>query len=169
MTTFAPLLEWQAVDDFERLALEADPRSQYGFWGGQLQMHRGILAAWKGRVDDGLELFADGRDRYLGVGGCSGMHSFEACMALLLAQQGRIVEARVAADAARSFIDTRNERFAEPLVCLAEAAVLVNEGDEAGAQAKIAEAREVALRQEAFAMLSRVDQVADELGLHPAS
>ena len=29
-----------------------------------------------------LELFADGRARYMGIGGCSGMHSFEACMAL---------------------------------------------------------------------------------------
>ncbi|WP_421121042.1 BTAD domain-containing putative transcriptional regulator [Aquihabitans daechungensis] len=165
MTTFAPLLEWQVVDRFETLALEADPRSQYGFWGGQLQMHRGILAAWKGRVDDGLELFADGRARYMGIGGCSGMHSFEACMALLMAQQGRVAEGRVAADAARSFIDTRNERWAEPLVCLAEAAVLVNEGDEDAAVAKVVEARAVALRQEAFAMLPRITQVADELGL----
>jgi hypothetical protein len=165
MTTFAPLLEWQVVDHFEGLALEADPRSQYGFWGGQLQMHRGILAAWKGRVDDGLELFADGRARYMGIGGCSGMHSFEACMALHMAQQGRIADARVAADAARTFLDTRNERWAEPLVCLAEAAVLVNEGDEDAAQAKVIEARGVALRQEAFAMLPRITQVADELGL----
>jgi DNA-binding SARP family transcriptional activator len=166
LTTFAPLLEWEAVDEFEELALLADPRSQYGFWGGQLQMHRGILAAWKGRVDDGLELFAHGRARYLGIGGCSGMHSFEACMGLLLAQQGRVVEARAAADAARSFVETRHERWGESLVCLAEAAVLANEGDDAAAAAKVHEARQVALRQESFAMLPRIDQVASELGLH---
>ena len=165
MTTFAPLLAWEVVEHFERLALEADPRSQYGFWGGQLKMHRGILAVWKGRVDDGLELFADGRDRYLGIGGCSGMHSFEACMALLMAQQGRVADARVAADAARGFLDSRNERWAEPLVCLSEAAVLVGEGDDPAATAKLVESRDVALRQEAFAMLPRIEQVADELGL----
>jgi len=43
--------------------------------------------------------------------------------------------------------------------------VLVNEGDDAAARAKIVEARDVALRQEAFAMLPRITQVADELGL----
>ena len=39
------------------------------------------------------------------------------------------------------------------------------EGDEDAAAAKIVEAREVALRQEAFAMLHRIASVADELGL----
>ncbi|MCU1369433.1 MAG: transcriptional regulator, putative ATPase, winged helix family, partial [Ilumatobacteraceae bacterium] len=169
MTSFAPLFEWEVVEHFEQLALEADPRSQYGFWGGQLMMHRGILAVWKGRIDDGIELFADGRDRYMGIGGCSGMHSFEASMALLMAQQGRIEGARTAADAARTFIDTRHERWAEPLVCLAEAAVLHGEGDPTAARAKLHEAREVAARQEAFAMFARVDRLARELGLETPS
>lgn len=165
MTTFGPLLAWDVVEYFERLALEADPRLQFGFWGGQLTMHRGILAAWKGRVDDALELFADGRDQYMGVGGRSGMHAFEACMALHLAEQGRTTDARTAVDAARGCLDSWNERWAEPLVCLSEAAVLVAEGDAATARAKLAEARAVALEQEAFAMLVRVDQIADQLGL----
>ena len=52
----------------KRLALEADPRSQLAFWGGQLQMHRGILAVWKRWVDDGIERFADGRTRDMGPG-----------------------------------------------------------------------------------------------------
>lgn len=104
MSTFAPLLEWAAVDRSERMALQP-------------------------------------------------------------AQQGRTAEAQVAADAARGFIDSRNERWAEPMVCSGEAAVLVAEGDEPGAQAKVVEAQEVALRQEAFAMLPRSDQVADDLGL----
>ena len=165
MTTFSPLFEWEVVEHFERLAVAADPRAQFGFWSGQLQMHRGILAAWQGRDDDALEHFAWGRDRYLGIGGCSGMHSFEASMAIHLATNGRLEEARSAIDAARGFIDSRNERWAEPLVCLGEATVLQAEGDLDAARAKIAEAGQVAERQEAFAMLPRIDQVADDLGL----
>lgn len=165
MTTFAPLLEWEAVDHFGRLAVAADPRSQYGFWGGQLQMHLGLLAAWKGRIDDALGLFASGRARYNGIGGYSGMHSFESSMAILLAQQGHLEPARTAAAAARGHVDHSGERWAEVSVFMAEAWVAHGDGDDVAAAERLQGALAVAAAQEAHGFVPTIVATADELGV----
>jgi DNA-binding SARP family transcriptional activator len=165
MTTFAPLMAWDLIERFEQLALSADPNSQYGFWGGQLRMHSGLLAVWQGRIDDGLELFASGQDRYMGVGGCSGMHAFTASLAILLAQQGHLDHAEEAVRASREFLDSRNERWAETSTCIAEAVVAHGRGDVEAAERHLADGHRVALDQGAYAMVPVIAQVADELGV----
>jgi DNA-binding SARP family transcriptional activator len=165
MTTFAPMMAWEHIERFERLALEADPHSQYGFWGGQLRMHSGLLAVWKGRIDDGLELFASGRDRYTGVGGFSGMHAFTASLAILLAQQGHLDHAAEMARTSREFVESRNERWAETSTCIAEALVAHGGGDLKAARERLAAGRDLALGQGAFAMVPVIEAAAAELGL----
>ncbi|MEZ5181458.1 MAG: BTAD domain-containing putative transcriptional regulator [Acidimicrobiales bacterium] len=165
MTTFIPFHAWEHVERFERLGRIADPNLQFGFWGGQLRMHSGLLATWKGQVEDGIELFVSGRDRYLGVGGCSGMHAFEASMAILLAQQGRIDEAEGFATASRAFIDARAERWGETSTYLAEALIADARGEGDLARERLAAGRALGLRQEAYGLVRMLDEAAADLGI----
>ena len=72
-TTAVALGAWDLIDRYSRISLEADPGSQFAFWGGQSLMQAGIVQAWRGETEAGIATFAEGRARYLGIGGPVGV------------------------------------------------------------------------------------------------
>ena len=154
-TTAITLGAWDEVDRFARIGTEADAGSQFAFWDGQFLMQRGIVHAWRGEVDEGMALFAQGKARYTGIGGRSALSTFEATLAIHVARQGRVDDARRLVASARTELETYSERWNEPIVLMAEAAVAMAAGDAAGAAATLAPAVEVATAQGAHGIADR--------------
>jgi DNA-binding SARP family transcriptional activator len=164
-TTAVALGEWERIDRYSRISIEADPGTQFAFWGGQALMQSGIARVREGEIDAGLASFADGRARYLGIGGRSAYSSFEATLALALLGQGRIEEAATAATAARVELDTYEESWNTPIVLMAEAALAHAQGDAARARALLHESLAVAVDQDEARLVDRIHQLAADLGL----
>lgn len=156
---------WDEVERFQRIALGADPNLQFAFWGGQLLMYGGMVKAWKGDVDGALASFAEGRARYTGIGGRSGLPTFTASVALLVAEHGRLADARLLVASARDVLETHGERWNEPVVLIAEAVVACHASDSAVATKRLAEAVAVADRQGAHALADRARRIATDLGI----
>ena len=164
-TTAITLGRWDEVEHFVEIGNTADASSQFAFWAGQFLMQRGIVQARRGHVDEGIALFEEGKARYTGVGGRSGMSTFEATLALNVAEQGRVDDAARLVGNARTELDTYGERWNEPVVLLAEAVVAAARGDRDGAGACLARAADVATGQGAHTVAARAAAVAADLGL----
>ncbi len=142
-------------------ALQADPSSQFAFWGGQLLMHRAVVAAEAGHLDEGREAFAEGEERYLRIGARTSLPNFQAAMAGRLAVRGDVDAAADLTTAARRNLG--DEVWAEPQVLVAEAYVAHAVGDTSTAAARLATARRVATSQAAMGYARRAEAVAAEL------
>ena len=120
---------WEETDRYARIGIEAGAGGQFAFWDGQFLMHRGIVLAGRGRAEEAIASFVEGEGRYTGIGGRSAVATFRASLTLQLVSQGRTEDAEPWARAARAELDTYNERWNEPIVLMAEAAVAGARGD----------------------------------------
>ncbi|MDQ4134299.1 MAG: hypothetical protein M3179_14120, partial [Actinomycetota bacterium] len=158
-TTAIALGDWPTTERYVRMGVEADPGSQFAFWGGQVLMQRSIVTAWRGDVDAALKSFAEGRARYTGIGGRSGVPTFEASLALNVARQGRVTEAVALIESARAEFETFDERWNEPIVLIGEAVVVSAAGDVAGAEERLARAATVAREQGSHVLARRAEEL----------
>lgn len=159
---------WDLLEHFQRKAVEADPHSDFAFWGGQLLMFRAMSAAVAGELERAVELFDAGHERYTGIGGHSGLATFQATFALLLAEAGRVdLGERYIVDAWDELHD-RGERWNEVTIHIGDAVVAHAGGDAERAAEQLGLAVEVAERQGALALRDRARRVAADLGLPDA-
>ena len=148
-----------------RKGLAGDPDGVFAFWHTAGQAYLGAAMALQGRVDEGLALFDPAWARYTAMGLRTNGLTMLASRAQALAQVGRLDEAEAAmADARREFA-TYNERFAEPVLLLAEAVLAAGRGDDRDDVAKrLAGAADVAEAQAARAVVARIRGTAEALG-----
>ena len=104
---------WDAVDRLVRRALELDPAAQFAFFGGQLLMFRGLVEAHRGDYDAGWPASSRAAPGYRAVGGRSGIASYQALLAELLAQAGRVNDAAELVAGARLQTDESGEGWNE--------------------------------------------------------
>jgi hypothetical protein len=159
--TSLTLGRWSESERYANLAAATDPKSQFGFFGGLELLHRGILLAWHGDVDEALPLFAAGKARYLELDTHSGLPMYDASLAIQTARHGRVDVSRVLAADARAELDARRELWTATSVLLAEAAVAEAAGDVPMARALREQAATGATEQGAIALadLARADHV----------
>lgn len=165
LTTSLVLGEWEHLERYLRLALQADPSRQFGFWGGQALMFKGAMSARRGDVEAGVSLFVEGRDRYRSVGAQSGLPSFEAVMGQELATRSHISEASELVTSARTRLRRTNERWNAPVVALAEAVVFGAQGKRSAAAERASHAVESAEAMGAGGMARHARTVSRELGI----
>ncbi len=122
-TTALTMGRWDETDRYASIGMEAGAGGQFAFWDGMFLMHRGVVLAGRGQVEEAAASFGEGQSRYIGIGARSAVASFLASFALQLVDQGRVEDAGPWARAARAELDTYNERWNEPIVLMAEAAV----------------------------------------------
>jgi predicted ATPase len=156
---------WDALDHFVSQAFDADPGSQFAFFGGQLLMMRGIVEASRGDLEAGIASFVEGRARFRAVGGRSGITTFQALLAELLARGGRVADAAEFAAGARRQTDETGEAWNEVTVCIAEAVVADARDDVARAAERFRVAVATASAQGTGALGQRAERVAAELGV----
>ena len=162
LTTVSFLGRWDRLDHFQAVANEADPNSDFAFWGGQLLMYRACSVARTGDVEAGLELFESGQARYTTIGGHSGLPTFMATFAACAAEHGRVdLGARFVA-AAFDELRARGERWNEAPIHTAAAVVAHAAGDDARAAEQLQLAVDVATRQGAHAIARRAERLAGE-------
>ena len=151
---------WSESERYANLAAATDPESQFGFFRGLELLHRGILLAWRGEVDDALPLFAAGKARYLELDAHSGLPMYDASLAIQTARHGRVDVSRVHAADARAELTARRELWTLTSVLLGEAAVAEASGDIPAARTLREQASTVAAEQGAFALaeLARADR-----------
>lgn len=159
-TMAVTLARWDDVDRYAGIGIEAGAGGQFAFWDGQFLMHRGIVLAGRGQVEEGIASFEEGEARYTGIGGRSALSMFQASLALRLVEQGRVEEAGRWAGAARAELDTYNERWNEPVVLMAEAAVAGAAGDPDEAAELYAVAADAATLQGAYVLARRALELA---------
>lgn len=151
---------WDETERYAGIGIEAGAGGQFAFWDGQFLMHRGIALAGRGQVEEGIASFVEGEDRYTGIGGRSAVATFRASLALQLVDHGRIDDAERWAQAARAELDAYNERWNEPIVLMAEAAVAGARGDAEGADELYSCAADAATLQGAHALARRALELA---------
>ena len=155
--------EW--AERAARRGIEADPESTFSFWGRGLHAYLAVALVDQGRLDEGLEHIEVAIDRFIDVGGRTGVGLYRAILAGGLAAAGRLAEAEPALRAARRELDLYDERFAEPLVLEAEARVRHARGDDPEAVAGVfAEAIALAEGQGAHGIAGRLRRSVDEIG-----
>ena len=164
-TTANALGRFDQVEHFVDVSLAADPGRQFAFWVAQSLMHSGIVAAWKGRVDEALSRLAEGKARYTGIGARSGMSGFEASVALNLAGHGATADAARLVANARDELERYGERWNEPIVLIAEGVVAARRGEARAAAKHLGEAVDCATSQGAHALAARAHQVAAATGI----
>ena len=109
-------------------------------------------------------MFADGTSRYTAIGGRSGLATFHAAFAEVLAGEGRLAEAIQIVAEARAWLDRDQELWNHTPVLIAEAMVAAGSGDGERAAELLERAVTVAEAQEAWALARRAHDVADTLG-----
>ena len=158
---------WDAVDRLVRHALELDPASQFAFFGGQLLMLRGLVDAHRGDYDAGLASFVEGRSRLRAVGGRSGTPTYQALLAELLAQAGRLNDAAELAAGARLQTDESGEGWNEVTICIAEGVVAEASGHRDRARERLTTAVATGKEQGADALADRAAAILARLPADP--
>jgi DNA-binding SARP family transcriptional activator len=154
--------EW--AERAARRGIDADPESTFSFWGRGLHAYLAAALIDQGRLDEGLEHIEVAIERFIDVGGRTGVGLYRAILAGGLAAAGRLAEAEPALRAARRELDLYDERFAEPLVLEAEARVRHARGDDPEAVAAVvAEAIALAQDQRAEGIARRLRRSLDEM------
>ncbi len=151
---------WEETDRYAGIGIEAGAGGQFVFWYAQFLMHRGIVLAGRGQVEEAIASFVEGEGRYTGIGGRSALSTFRASLALQLVAQGRTDDAERWARAARAELDAYNERWNEPIVLMAEAAVAGARGDAEEAAELYACAADAASLQGSHALARRALELA---------
>ncbi len=159
-TTAVTLGRWDEVDRFAGIGTEAGAGGQFGFWDGMFRMHQGLVMVGRGQVEAGLASFAEGEARYTGIGARSALATFRASLALQLVAQGLPDEAARFATAARVELEAYNERWNEPIVLMAEAALLGAGGDAEEAAELFACAADAATLQGSHTLAARALELA---------
>lgn len=167
-TTALSIGAWAEAERFTQINVEVDPEAQFAFWSGQVLMHRGVALTWRGRVDEGLARFAQGRELYVGVGGRSGLTMFQAAFGHQLAVRGRLAEARAALVEARREMETLGERWGEANLLIGEAVLARVEGDDERSRERFAAAVAVAERQRAGRLVELAIRERDAVPATPA-
>jgi tetratricopeptide (TPR) repeat protein len=155
-------------DRLERLiahAVEVDPSSQFAFFGGQMLMFRGLIAATRGDLDEAIATFVEGRHRYRGVGGRSGTSSYQALLGELLARAGRVNDAAELISGARRQLDDSGDGWNEVTVAVAEGVLAHAAGDSDRAAERFRSAISTGREQGALALAERAADVAAGLGV----
>ena len=158
---------WDAVDRLVRHALELDPASQFAFFGGQLLMLRGLVDAHRGDYDAGLARFVEGRSRLRAVGGRSGTPTYQALLAELVAQAGRLNDATELAAGARLQTDESGEGWNEVTICIAEGVVAAASGNQERARERLTAAVTTGKEQGADALADRAAAILARLPVDP--
>jgi DNA-binding SARP family transcriptional activator len=156
---------WDALDELVRRALDADPAAQFAFFGGQLMMFQGLVAAARGDLDEGLATFDEARTRYRAVGGRVATGSYQALLGELAARAGRVNEAAEVVAGARRQNDETGEGWNDVTIGIAEAAVAHAAGDPARAAERMGAAIARGHEQEAHGLVRRAQSVASDLGI----
>lgn len=162
-TTAISLGCWDETDRYATMGVQADPGAQFSFWVGQARMQQGIVRARTGDVDGALRLFDEGKALYTGIGARSAVVTFEATLAMNVAEQGRLDDARRLVASARAELDTRHELWNAAVVLMAEATVAHAAGEADVAAERLKTAVEVATDQGAMAFVARAEALADAL------
>jgi DNA-binding SARP family transcriptional activator len=163
-TTALTMGRWDETDRYAGIGIEAGAGGQFAFWDGMFLMHRGVVLAGRGQVEEAAASFAEGQSRYTGIGARSAVASFLASFALQLVDQGRVEDAGPWARAARAELDTYNERWNEPIVLMAEAAVAGAGGSAEEAAELFACAADAATLQGSHALAARALELAARTG-----
>jgi hypothetical protein len=100
------------------------------------RFYLGAALALQGHLDEGLGLLDEAWARYTEVGLRTNGVTVLASRAQALAEGGRLEEAAASLADARRELDTYHERFAEPVLLLAEAVLGHERGDEPAAVAE---------------------------------
>ncbi len=87
-TTAVTVGRWDETERFAGIGIEAGAGGQFAFWDGMALMHRGLVLAGQGRVEEAIASFAEGQARYTGIGARSAVATFQATLALQLARPG---------------------------------------------------------------------------------
>jgi DNA-binding SARP family transcriptional activator len=159
-TTALTMGRWDETDRYAGIGIEAGAGGQFAFWDGMFLMHSGLVLAAQGRVEEAIASFVEGHARYTGIGARSAVATFQATLAAQLLEQGRIGDAERWARAARTELETYNERWNEPIVLMAEAAVAGARGDAEEAKELYACAADAATLQGSHALARRARQLA---------
>jgi hypothetical protein len=126
-------------------------------------LYRSLVEARRGDVDTALASFAEGRARYLSVGGRTGLASCQALLAELLARSSRAADAVELAAAGRQQLIDSGELVDDVSVHIAEGVVAFAAGDTQRAVDHLEAAIAVGRRQGAHAFAERAQAVAAEL------
>jgi DNA-binding SARP family transcriptional activator len=149
-----------------RRGIEADPEATFSFWGRGLHAYLAAALIDQGELDEGLARIGPAIDRFIEVGGRTGVALYRAVRAAGLAAAGRLDEAEAALVAARRELETFQERFAEPLVLEADARLQLARGDDVeAARSLLAQAAGLAAGQGSLAIARRVEATAESLGV----
>jgi DNA-binding SARP family transcriptional activator len=148
-----------------RAGLAADPDVAYGFWGTLNQMYANCAELVEGGDPDAsVARFEQGLARYLHSGSRTGLGSCYATMAIGLTRAGDLHRARGYLTRAQVELETRGERWPEPVILLADAALREAEGAAISAVRELLErARDVAAHQGAQALVRRIERSLGEL------
>jgi DNA-binding SARP family transcriptional activator len=157
--------EWKEMEAIVERGLRVDPGAAFVFWNGQHLMRRGVLAAWRGDIEEGLEQFAEGRALYTGVNGRASLAAMEASVAIGAARAGRLDDAERIAQSARTELEQYGERYNEPYILLAEAAILHGRGNADAATERATRAVAAAGEQGADGIARWIAQLATETGI----
>jgi predicted Zn-dependent protease len=163
--TAAAHLRWDEVERLVDRALHADPSAQFAFFGGQLLMQRGVVAAARGDLDEGVATFLEGRTRYRAVGGQSTINTYQALLAELLARAGRVREATELVSGARRHFDEVGEGPDEMPLLTAEGVVAALAGNLERASERLTMAVALGRQKGSHAFVRRAEAVADELSV----
>lgn len=159
-TTAVTVGRWDETERFANTGIEAGAGGQFAFWDGMALMHRGLVLAGQGRLEEAMASFVEGQARYTGIGARSALATFQATLALQLLDQGRTDDAERWARAARAELDSYNERWNEPIVLMAEAAVAGARGHAEEADELYACAADAATLQGSHTLARRARQLA---------
>jgi tetratricopeptide (TPR) repeat protein len=163
--TAAVHARWAQLDRLVQRALDADPAAQFAFFGGQLLMQRGVVAAAQGELDEAVATFLEGRSRYRAVGGQSTIGIYQALLAELLARAGRVNEATELVTGARRHADELPQGCEEFALHIAEGVVAALSGDRERAAERLAAAVALGERNGARACARRAEAVAEEFSV----
>jgi tetratricopeptide (TPR) repeat protein len=149
-----------------RRGVALDPERVAAFWTSQLVFYLGAGLCLAGRFEEGEPIFEDGRRACDAVGQRTNTTTIVCARAIGLSFAGRPDEARAGAADARFLLERDRERHAEPNVMVAEALVLLADGDEPAAAATLAAAAALADAQGSGAVAARVRRDAARVGIH---
>lgn len=148
-----------------RRGLAADPEGMFAFWNNAGRCYLGAAVALQGRLDEDLALLDDGWASYTAMGLRTNGVTLLASRAQALAEAGRLDEATASLEVAQRELATYGERYAEPVLLLADAVVRHTRHDPPADVAEVlSRAADVATAQGGHAVARRARSTAERLG-----
>lgn len=148
-----------------RRGLAGDPEGIFAFWHMAGRCYLGATLALQGDLDQGLPLLDEAWGRYTAIGLRTNGVTLLASRTQALAQAGRLEAAAESLADAQKELATYQERYAEPVLLLAEAVLRHARAEDAAAVRDILlRSAELATAQGGQAIATRVRRTASELG-----